>query len=204
MDLQNIFLTVWNMSLTGSIIIVFVLLARLCLRKAPRVFSYALWAVVLFRLLCPISISSVFSVLHFTKAAEPVSQSVVSTMNYRSVEMPEFVPIEADRRPVETPAYVAPEVEKPQMEPPVLLDNTVDVPEKPVTSAKFTREPVWYAVIIWMAGLGVMLAYNVYSCIRLFRQIEGAVHLRKELYLADYIPTAFVLGVLKPKIYLPS
>ena len=204
MDLQNIFLTVWNMSLTGSIIIVFVLLARLCLRKAPRVFSYALWAVVLFRLLCPISISSVFSVLHFTKAAEPVSQSVVSTMNYRSVEMPEFVPIEVDRSPAETSAYVAPEVERPKMEAPVLPDNTADVPEMPAASAKTTREPAWYAMTVWLAGLGVMLAYNVCSCVRLFRQIEGAVHLRKELYLADYIPTAFVLGVLKPKIYLPS
>ena len=94
MDLHNIFLTIWNMSLTGSIIILFVLLARLALRKAPKAFSYALWSVVLFRLLCPVSVSSVFSVLNFTKAAEPVSQSVVSTMNYASVQMPEFIPLE--------------------------------------------------------------------------------------------------------------
>ena len=51
MDLQNVFLTVWNMSLTASIIIVFVLQIRLFLRKCPKVFSYALWSVVLFRLL---------------------------------------------------------------------------------------------------------------------------------------------------------
>ena len=36
-----------NMSLTASVAIVFVLLLRLMLKKAPKVISYALWAVVL-------------------------------------------------------------------------------------------------------------------------------------------------------------
>ena len=47
-----------NMSLTASVVIVFVLLLRLLLKKAPKVISYALWGIVLFRLLCPISIES--------------------------------------------------------------------------------------------------------------------------------------------------
>jgi beta-lactamase regulating signal transducer with metallopeptidase domain len=51
------------MSLTAGIVIVLVLLTRLPLKKAPKIFSYALWAVVLFRLLCPISFSSDFSLL---------------------------------------------------------------------------------------------------------------------------------------------
>lgn len=209
MDIKNIFLTIWNMSLTGSMIIVFVLLARLCLRKVPRVFSYALWAVVLFRLLCPVSVSSVFSVLNFTKAAEPVSQNIVTTMNYASVQMPEFIPSGEADDSMELPAYEAPEMDTPQIMTPVIPDNRVvdfeeAAGETTVTPDKTVREPVWYAAIIWLAGLSVMLAYNVYSCIRLLRQIDGAVHLRKELYLADYIPTAFVLGIVKPKIYLPS
>ena len=108
MDLQNIFLTIWNMSLTGSIIIGFVLLARIILRKAPKVFSYALWSVVLFRLLCPVSVSSVFSVLNFTKAAEPVSQSVVTTMDYSVVDMPQFIPVAENKSESEEPVIVAP------------------------------------------------------------------------------------------------
>ena len=52
-----------NMSLTGSFIVLFVLLARLLLRKAPKIYSYALWAVVLFRLLCPVSFSAPVSLL---------------------------------------------------------------------------------------------------------------------------------------------
>lgn len=209
MDLQNIFLTVWNMSLTGSIIIGFVLLARLMLRKAPKVFSYALWSVVLFRLLCPVSISSVFSVLNLTKAAEPASQSVVTTMDYSAVVMPEFIPVVENEQEIEEPIIVAPDYQEPQIEDSVIPDDGMEFPEAPdavfpQASAEPAHEPIHYAVLLWLVGLGVMLVYNVTSCIRLLRQIEGAVPLRKELYLADYISTAFVLGIINPKIYLPS
>ena len=209
MDIQHVFLTVWNMSLTGSIIIGFVLLARLALRKAPKVFSYALWSVVLFRLLCPVSVSSMFSVLNFTKAAEPVSQSVVTTMDYSAVEIPEFIPAAENEPEIEEPAILVPEYQEPQIEDLVIPDDgmeSMEMPDavRPQVPAEPVRDPIHYAVIIWLAGLGVMLVYNVISCIRLFRQIDGAVPLRKELYQADYISTAFVLGILKPKIYLPS
>lgn len=58
--LQNSFVDVVNMSITASYVIIFVLLARLCLKKAPRIFSYSLWTIVLFRLVCPFSFSSAF------------------------------------------------------------------------------------------------------------------------------------------------
>ena len=56
--LESVFIRILNMSLTGSVIILAMLVVRLCLKRAPRIFSYALWAVVLFRLLCPVSFSS--------------------------------------------------------------------------------------------------------------------------------------------------
>ena len=67
------------MSLTASVIIVLVLFVRLLLRRAPRAFSYGLWAVVLFRLLCPVSLSAEFSVLELVdlqsvRAASPRPQ----------------------------------------------------------------------------------------------------------------------------------
>ena len=51
--MHRLFPIVCNMSLTASVVILAVLAVRLLLRRAPKVFSYALWAVVLFRLLCP-------------------------------------------------------------------------------------------------------------------------------------------------------
>ena len=70
MELQNLFSAVLNMTITGSIVILCVLLARLALGKAPRVFSCALWLVVLFRLLCPVSVSGPVSVLEIVDAPE--------------------------------------------------------------------------------------------------------------------------------------
>ena len=61
--LQHLFIRVLNMSLTGSLMILAVLLVRMLLRRAPKLFSYMLWLVVLFRLLCPVSFESGFSLL---------------------------------------------------------------------------------------------------------------------------------------------
>lgn len=60
---RELFPMILNMSLTASVVILLVLLVRLALRRAPKVFSYALWAVVLFRLLCPVSVGAGFSLL---------------------------------------------------------------------------------------------------------------------------------------------
>ena len=87
-----------NMSITASVIILFVLLARLALKKAPKVFSYALWTVVLFGLLCPVSITTDFSLLglfetpamentQHTTAVEYIPYDVVHTPNLE-VQLP--------------------------------------------------------------------------------------------------------------------
>ena len=54
MSLDQVFLTVLNMSITASFVLGAVLVLRFCLSKAPKIFSYVLWAVVFFRLLCPV------------------------------------------------------------------------------------------------------------------------------------------------------
>jgi len=61
--MEQLFITILNMSLTGSVIILAMLIVRLCFRRAPRSFTYVLWAAVLFRLLCPVSFSSSLSFL---------------------------------------------------------------------------------------------------------------------------------------------
>ena len=62
-NLPGMFTTILNMSITASYVAIGVILVRILLRKAPKIFSYALWAVVLFRLVCPLSFSSAFSFL---------------------------------------------------------------------------------------------------------------------------------------------
>ena len=87
--MQAAFARILNMSLTGSIVIAVVLLARLFLKRAPKIYSYALWAVVLFRLLCPLSITAGLSVLKpipvtttpgiSSVSSPPVPQAVMPT-----------------------------------------------------------------------------------------------------------------------------
>ena len=59
--MEQLFLKILNMSITASYAILAVLLARLLLKKAPKKYSYALWSVVGFRLVCPVSFRSVLS-----------------------------------------------------------------------------------------------------------------------------------------------
>lgn len=86
--MRNLFSQVLNMSMTGSIVILLVMLARLMLKRSPKIFSYALWLVVLFRLLCPVAFTAPVSVLN---ALEP---EIRETSGAASVVY--FLPAEAN------------------------------------------------------------------------------------------------------------
>ena len=79
---QSILLNVGNMSMTASIIIVFVLFVRILLKRCPKIFSYMLWSVVLFRLLCPVSITTNFSLLSLFDLSATEEIENVTSINY--------------------------------------------------------------------------------------------------------------------------
>lgn len=178
--MRNLFLTVLNMSLTASYIILVVLLARLILRKAPKIFSYALWAVVLLRLLCPFIIPSPVS-------AVPSSQPIPPEM----VDSPKF--------------YIdsgVPAIDEPVND--YLGDHYFEGVAR--ASAGFKADFLSAAGVAWAAGAVLLLGYSVVSMLRLRRRLVGWIPLEEEknVRLADHIPSPFVLGVIRPRIYLPS
>ena len=179
---------VFNMSVTASVAILFVLLARLLLKRAPKIFSYALWAVVLFRLLCPVSITTGFSLLGLFDA--PVTETTTHTTAV------EYIPQDI----VHTPA---PEVKLPVPDVNQSVNEALPQGDEQ-TAADPLKVPVALATLVWLAGIGVLAAYSVVSLLRLRRRLVGAVPLRDNVYLADYIDSPFVLGLFRPKIYLPS
>ena len=71
-----------NMSLTASVVILFVLLLRLLLKKAPKAISYALWSIVLFRLLCPVSIQSDLSLFGLLDTPVTAKDNITSRIEY--------------------------------------------------------------------------------------------------------------------------
>ena len=171
-----IFERVLNMSLTGSIVIAVVLLARLLLRRAPKIYSYMLWAVVLFRLLCPISLSAGLSVL---KPLPVTTSQGLSTVTYRPVE------------PV-IPASGEIGQEDGRLEP----AETV--------KAKTGAQAMTLAAAVWLTVGGALAGCSLVQYIVLRRKLREAAPYRGEVYLSDSIATPFVMGVIAPKIYLPS
>ena len=174
MELQNVFTAVLNMTVTGSIVIACVLAARLMLKKAPRVFSCALWLVVLLRLLCPVSLTAPVSVLSLVDA--PMTQ--MGTVEY--VSMPVQAPTETIR--VE-PGQLSPSVE------------TVPTPVKEPFDWNFV------AGRVWIAGVAILTGYGIISYVNLRRKLRESVPIGTGIREAEGISSPFVLG---RTIYLPT
>lgn len=177
--MSEILSRILNMSLTGSIVIAAVLLARLLLRRSPKKYAYALWAVVLFRLLCPVSISAPVSALEV--AAPRVQQSgTTSVLSY----LPQAPAAEAD--------FV-----------PVYRESREQADPKPVG---YKPTPAHIASIVWITGVCAMAGCSLLQYIRLRKRLSGAVGLGMpgRVYISGEIDTAFVLGCFRPEIYIPA
>lgn len=193
--MHRLFPIVCNMSLTASVVILAVLAVRLLLRRAPKVFSYALWAVVLFRLLCPVSVTSAVSLLGALGAPAQERSAVTSVVEYVPADIvrnmaPAVTPLPQEPFPAEPGENIvstAPSVTQPDA-----------APISPLSG------PVAVLTLTWLTGMALLLLYSVVSLLRLRRRLVGAVRLEDNIYLADYIPSPFVMGLFRPKIYLPS
>lgn len=174
--MTQLFLSIVNMSISASYIVLAVLLLRLVLKKAPKWIRGVLWAVVAVRLLCPFSVESMFSLI---PKAEVVSPGIMMDRN-------------------------------PQIDTGIPVVNQVI---NPVISHSFTPDPatsanplqLWIPTFaaFWIAGMAVMLIYMLISFIRVKRKIGTAVRLQDGIYQSENVDSPFVLGIIKPKIYLP-
>lgn len=189
--LDAVFLKILDMSKTGSLVILAVLLARLLLKKVPKVFSYALWAVVLFRLLCPVSFEAQMSLLpkqtsvfqSYELAEEPISVVGAGIAAYQAV---------GDA-----------------------LNGGLGVQYVPTTqrdaggNVEYVTTDWWNVVLlsgqyIWLVGVAAMLLYSSISYGKLRKKLRVAVPLENGIFLADDIQSPFVVGFLRPRIYLPG
>lgn len=188
MNLYTFFQMVLNMSLTASMVIVCVLLLRLLLKKAPKVISYALWAVVLFRLLCPVSIESSLSLFGLMDA--PTTNIITGTSSIQY--MPENIVH------TEFPAVTHP---IPGVSETV---NSMLPQGKEQLVADLLVALVAIGTFVWLVGVLLMAAYSIMSYVKLRRKLLIVSPLQENIYLVDEITTPFVMGVFRPRIYLPS
>ena len=176
MDLQNIFTSVINMTVTGSLVILCVLAARLVLKKAPRVLSWALWLVVLLRLLCPVSVSGPVSVLSLVDA--PMAETGTAEF----VELPVRAPLETIQ------------AEPEQIGAGTVVETVIAPTEAPI-DWNFLGSRVWVAVA------AALLGYGIISYVNLKRKLRESVPLGRGVRESDAIAAPFVLG---RTIYLPT
>lgn len=180
--METVFSQVLNMSLTGSAVILVVILARQLLKRFPKIFSYALWAVVLFRLLCPVSVSASLSLLDWLRPEITTVSERASAVSYLPVRY----------------VYSSEKENLPQLIPQQVPDTQ---PSQEKTSPSLSVMTV--AAYLWAAGVCLMVLRSVIQYVGLRRKLVGAIVYRGEVYLADYIDTPFALGILRPRIYLP-
>ena len=172
---DKVFLDIVNMSITGSFAILIIILARLLLKKAPKVFSYALWFVAFFRLLVPVSFESVLSILPFNTT-----------------------PLSTDMLYIETP-YVETGVKAIDS-----VINPVVATEVFGSTANVYQIFAFWGKIIWFIGVLAFCLYSIRSYSKLKKKLQSAVILRDNIYISQGVGTPFALGLRNPKIYLPS
>lgn len=186
MYFQDLFLSVLNMSITASYVILAVLLLRLALKGMPKKYSYALWSVVGFRLLCPVSFKSVFSLF----SLNPFDMKKAQQMNEYSL------------------TYINPEkpILRDELTTGVSAVNSI-IENQVVPSDTFQSS---YSVImlalefLWVAGIAALLIYSAVKFIKLKKSLSTAILLEKGVYQSESISSPFIVGVIRPKIYVPS
>ena len=209
-DVQTLFFLILNMSLTASVVIAAVLLARLALRRTPKIFSYALWAVVLFRLLCPVSIPLPVSLMGALDApAQAVTGGMGSAVTYVSPGNGQepSTPIQNGENGT---AYDG--MEQTQLQgqtqgqnaglPQTGEQETAGEAQTPTAAQGVSSAEI--AAWVWLAGALMMLGYGAAAYLRLRCKLAESVRLTGNLFLSDRVGTPFVLGLLRPKIYLPA
>ena len=173
-----VFLKLLNLSISASWLVLAVLVLRLVSKRSPKWMNVLLWGIVALRLMLPFSIESALSLI---PSAETVSPAAV-----------QFAPAPTITSGVS------------------VIDNAVN----PSLSEHFSAVPtasvnplyVWTEIAgwVWLIGLGAMLLYALASYLRLRRRVSVSLPIQDNIYLCDAISSPFILGVVKPHIYLPS
>lgn len=189
--LTSVFRQLLSMSLTALPVMAVVLAARFFLRKAPKKFSYLLWAVVAFRLVCPVSVASPVGLVEPGELARRVE-----TAGQAGDVVPGRTLWEAAEDDAPAPEPAGESVPSGGEAPAAAAPESVSQPaaESGLLSA---------AAVIWLLGMAAVLAYGAAGALRLRRQVAAAVRREGNVWECGGIPTPFVLGLFRPRIYIP-
>lgn len=175
--MEAVFLKVLNMSLTATWLALAVIVLRLVLKKVPKALMVALWGLVGIRLCCPFSFESALSLI---PSPEPIPQDIV----YADIPaIHSGIPFLNDTINPILSGSMAPNV-----------GDSVN-PMQVVT---------FVASAVWAVGICLMLLYMAVSFLSVRAKVREAALLKEIIWICDSIGTPFILGIVRPRIYLPS
>ena len=174
--MTELFLNIVNRSISAGWLVLAVLLLRLLLKKAPKWANVLLWGIVAVRLLCPFSMESALSLI---PSAETIPSGIMLD-------------------PTPTVRTGIPAINS-------AVNPVIQQSLAPAPFASANPLQIWIPICagIWVIGAALLLAYAAISYLRLRRNVRTAVLLGDNLFRCESVPSPFVLGVIKPKIYLP-
>ena len=175
--MDALFLKILNRSITASWLILALLAIRPLLRKAPKWLVCLLWSVAGLRLLFPFSIKSALSLI-------PSAQTIRPDILY------------APNPQIQSgiPAFN-------QWVNPVIGESLASVPATSMNPLQLWTRAAAY---VWLIGMIVLLFYAIFSYGRLRKRIGASIQVAEGVWISDEIDSPFILGLVKPRIYLPS
>lgn len=176
--MDKIFLSLLNRGIAAGWLILAVLILRLVLKRAPKWIPCILWGIVAVRLICPFSLESAFSLI---PSGETLSRTTVMYAQKPEITSGVFA-LNRTLNPVIRDAFA------------------------PSPGASVNPLQVWtfFGGILWIIGLVALLLYALTSFWRLHTRLRESVPIEKNVWLCDVVESPFILGIVRPRIYLPS
>ena len=195
--MEGLFLTVLEMSITGSIVILITMLARLLLKKRSKRFIMILWAVVAFRLLVPFSFESQLSFFNYIPLK---TQTLTAITEVQDAAIPDS---SVDTQNVTAEHAASTEQQYINLAETDANMGNVTLSED-LTTADALPDVKSVLSTVWLAGALGIMAFCSVQFIILKLQLRNAKKISGNVYVSDKISTPFVFGLFIPRIYLPD
>lgn len=175
--MENVFLQILNNAITVSILILVIMLVRVLCRKMPKWITCLLWILVATKLIMPFPMESIFSLV---PTSEPIPAGIAMESN----------------------PHISSGIEN--------VDNLINpalqqhfTPDK-VASANPLQVWMYVGTVVWLAGTAALLLYALAAYVAVKWKVRASVRVEKNIYECDDIADPFILGIVRPRIYLPS
>ena len=174
--MNELFLKIINMSISASWLVLAVLILRFVLKKAPKWINVLLWGIVAIRLICPFSFESTLSLIPSAETI-PLNIGMDTTPTINSG-------ISAINNAVN----------------PIISQSNTPMAGASVNLLQIT---IGICEYIWIFGMIALALYTAISYWRLRRKVDTAVRYKDNIFQSENVSFPFVLGIIKPRIYLP-